>query len=178
MTTLIRNLRRNSLVLPVPGAASITLMPNGDPSHGDVTMVSEEVLESVEFRDALRRGLVTQIEAEDTDQALSDMDEARAASREGQQRAAQESLNETLVPSQDNDIIGTSCIGPGARPTLKCGVPVQLTAAQRKEQPPLCDKHRRLAHEYVPSETSTSGDPEIGGGERVTVWSRVSVGQA
>jgi hypothetical protein len=64
-----------------------------------------------------------------------------------------------LDRSQDRDIVGTTCIGPGPEGrSANCGAALLQSAKQTAEQPPLCSRHQHLSPNYFLAEAGSLGE--------------------
>jgi hypothetical protein len=78
---------------------------------------------------------------------------------------------EAIEHTTDKDVLGEECIGPDARGgNGKCGALVNLSSAKKKDTPPLCEKHAKLATEFVPT-------VDVTGDKQTTKWVRVTMGR-
>lgn len=138
----------------------------GDLDGNDIQQVPDELADNVNFLRALQKGL---FKVEEAPAALKEALEKQTASwtrkREQQETLTKESISEEA----NNDLITTPCIGPGARGG-QCGEGVVVKEKTMGEKPPLCDKHRGLAAEYVMTETD-----KIVNGKAQKTWSRAGL---
>ena len=140
------------------------------PDQTDVQEVPEFVLKDVNFRRCVQRGVYEIV--------ASDFETSQQVSRAGEiWRTNKEEARQASVASIDfeanNDIIVTSCIGPGLRGG-NCEEKVMVRELQKGDKPPLCSKHTRLAAEFIPEEV----DSRIGdgtGGKPVVNWIRMGM---
>lgn len=176
MTALVRNLNPSALILPLNNTSLIQFGPKGSPTKDDYQHVTDEVVEMIEFRNAVSRGYVSIVpeeEAEVVNEAQQAADIVNAQRREDVQAA----LMRDVVRTQDKDLVGEVCKGPGpdSRPNRPCGVSIIRRAVQTKEEPPLCDTHKSLSGEFVYNETYSDGnDGDLPGTVRKE-WKRVTI---
>ena len=119
----------------------------GDPDGNDVQPIPEALLNTIQFRRALSRGILVAIEGDDhpvVRQALTRASDAFARRMKAAETANREVLDS---PAQD-DIVVVNCIGPGSRKGAVCGDQVPLPGKDAAK-PPLCDRHKGLANHCV-----------------------------
>lgn len=174
MSTLIRNKKKNSVIIPITGHEPIVLMPLGDANGGDVVMVEPDVAGTVRVKEALRRNLIEFVTEDDYEEVV-----ARADAHLADSEAAVSEATEAVVERKQNrDLISSTCIGPGARETLTCGATViQSQEVKRGDAPPLCSQHEHLAPNYYQTEVQVESDVDGPDQGPVTkkVWKRVEM---
>lgn len=175
MATLIRNRRKNSVVLPMPGRPPLTFMPNGDPASGDLATIDDAEVSTAAIQDAIRQGLIEIVPEEEHDAAYAQADGVV-------DRMTEDLVGDamgTIERKQDRDLIGTLCIGPGPRPGLTCGATILRASADVKkgDAPPLCGKHESLSAEYYQTEVQVARAESGVDDGPVTqkVWKRVEM---
>lgn len=174
MTTLIRNKKKQSVILPLRGQEPLIFMPAGDPTRSDVLMVEDAVVESVGLKEAIRRGLLEIVPESEVDAVLTHQDVAMDV----QQSTAP--LDATIERRQNRDLIAATCIGPGARPGMECGATLIRPSAEVKngDAPPLCSSHESLSATYYQTEVQVEGRSEDGvesGPVTTKVWKRMEM---
>jgi hypothetical protein len=120
----------------------------GDPDGNDVQPIPEALLRTIQFQNALRKGILKVIEGENhpvVQQAMARQTDSFRKRNQAQETAAREVLDK---PSED-DILVSLCIGPGSREGNVCGDQVPAKAKDAAARPPLCDKHRQLSDRCV-----------------------------
>jgi len=177
MTTLLRNKKRNSVILPLPGVREpIVFMPLGDPSGGDVALVEDHQAETAAVQNAVRTSLLEIVPQEDVDAVLARTDEVSLQIAEQAQAASMERIERV----QNRDLVGTVCIGPGAREGQQCGATViQSVEVRNGDAPPLCGKHEHLSATFYQTEVQVEGsigaDGTPEGPVTTKVWKRVEM---
>src|SRR5699024_6154657 len=97
MTTMIRNLIKSPVVLPVRGGDPITFQPAGDIGGEDCIMVEDTVVKMPDFVAASKRGLLAEVPEEEIEALL---DEQIARQDQGATQAARTS-QDVIVPIKD-----------------------------------------------------------------------------
>lgn len=116
----------------------------GDPQGEDVQEVPEELLRTKQFRDAIRKGVLSVIEGADHPVVVSAMSRQSDAFR-SRMAADELAAREVLDAVADNDLVVVNCIGPGSRDGAVCGEQVPIKDKDQASKPPLCDRHQHLA---------------------------------
>jgi len=158
------------LSLDLNGRLSVEWMGAKDPDGNDVKYVPEEIVKSVQFKRALRLGIL-QVE-EDPDTYIDKQSEAWTRRYEQNQADALAAID--YLPQ--NDYLGLECVGPSREGSGgACGVMVPLKASLVKITPPLCDKHVQLAPQYMsePGVEERPGDDGTPVMVPVTRWRRM-----
>lgn len=146
-----------------PSDTTIRWEGAGDPSGNDVLWVEIDVYRKPEFQKMVRKGYLIAI-TEDEAMALATGEATSAPDALANQAAA------AFHRPQLNDLVGTPCVGPGARPGSACPNQVSIRQSEMGTRPPLCDAHSFMAPEFVPSETV---DPASG--RSVRTWARAGL---
>lgn len=165
---LVRNLRSNpTTITPDPSSPDyIVFAAAGDPEGGDIQLVNAAAAGTAVFQRAVARNILA-VEGQDlpVDDVViahlrrqNELAEARAAK-------AAEAVADSIVKEADNDLIGTACIGPDGRGIGLCGDLVSVPSKHKGTVPPLCERHRGLAGQFVSTEVAE-------GDKTVTKWSR------
>lgn len=120
----------------------VTFAGKDSPDGEDVQPIPEALLNTIQFRRAISRGVLKVIEGEDhpvVQAALARQTDAFTRRMAAQNVADREVMN---APGRA-DIVVVTCIGPGTREGAVCGeqVPQRQEAAGN---PPLCDRHQML----------------------------------
>lgn len=184
--TLVRNLMPGPTVLtPDPSSQEFIRWEGvGDPEGGDVQLVSTAAAESVPFARALARQIIVMEDVEDGHDApvmsegvrayLARQNDLAAAARE----AAEAKIAATVVRETDKDILGVACIGPNTRGNGPCGELARVSSADKDGRPPLCERHKSLASQYIREDTGvvTTGEGESATAKAQTRWIRVGLG--
>jgi hypothetical protein len=168
-SVVARNLMDGVTVLAsdVKGTHSVEWGALGDPSGDDVQFVPQEVMESVAFRRALARNVIELIEDESDPEVTSALARQVDAFKR-RQEGAKEEVEVTIDRPTSRDHVSTFCVGPDTRDQGKCGEPVAISEKKLKDTPPLCNRHKHLASQYVPE--------AVKGQEDRTEWVRVTLG--
>lgn len=156
------------LAIDPKGTDDVMWQGHGDPNGEDIQPVSEVMQGSTAFQRAVRRGVVSLVEADDLatiealDRQQASFDQRMAAG--GAQAAA------AIEHTTNNDMVTLPCVGPSNRGQGQCGADVTVRDAQKNERPPLCNLHGDLAPQFVPQE-------DVVGGKTVKTWTRVTMGE-
>lgn len=141
----------------------------GDPSGDDIRTVPDDLFEkSIAINDVIRKGILKVEAASPELQERLDLQvQAYHDNRAAREAAATGSLERQ---TRAREQVGVACIGPGTRAGGECGEPVAMRVSELRERPPLCNRHKGLAHQYVV--TVLEPDPKEAKTERVK-WSFV-----
>lgn len=119
----------------------------GSPDGEDVQPIPETLLNTIQFRRAISRGVLRVIEGEDHPIVQAAL--ARQTDAFAKRMAAQDVADREVMDSPGRaDIVVVACIGPGTRDGAVCGEQVP----QRQDgpgSPPLCDRHQALKDRCV-----------------------------
>lgn len=140
-------------------ALRLSLAPSGQP--GDTVRFPLALAEDIDFLNALDQGVISVVDGppEVVAALQTNTEEIRAERQEDERRR----IGLTMDRSQDNDMIGMSCIGPaGGNRQGKCGRPLIQKAAQTGKVPPLCTTHEHMAPLFSLREVGSRGDAETG----------------
>jgi hypothetical protein len=138
----------------------------GDEDGNDIQQVPDELAEHVNFLRAVQKGIFVVEEAPEAVQtALARQSSAWKRKRDQDATATQEAISQDA----NNDLVTVPCIGPG-RGGGQCGDAVVVKEKTRGDRPPLCERHKGLAGEYVMTETD-----QILNGRAVKQWSRAGM---
>lgn len=169
---LVRNLRSNpTTITPDPGSPDyIVFAAAGDPEGGDIQLVNEAAAGTAVFQRAVARNILV-VEGQDypVDPVVADHLRRQNELAEARAAKAAEAVAGSILKEADNDLLGTPCIGPDSRGAGMCGDLVSLPSKDKGTVPPLCERHRSLAGEYVSTEVAD-------GDKVVTKWSRPVLG--
>lgn len=145
----------------------------GDPNGGDIQPVPEEIQSTVSFQKAVRKHILTLMDAEDTETTAAIEEAMRRQQQEWDHRASstQTTANEVIEHQTNKDIVALKCVGPSSRgdSSVRCGADVSVRDGQKDERPPLCNLHADLAPQYIPEQV-------IADGKSVTQWVRMTMG--
>lgn len=122
----------------------IIFQGRGHPDGEDVQAIPEYLMHTIQFKNAIRKGILKVIEGEDHPIVVAAM---RRQTDVFQKRLAADALaaREVLDQVADNDIVIVNCIGPGSREGAVCGEQVPVKDKEQAGHPPLCDRHQHLA---------------------------------
>jgi hypothetical protein len=122
----------------------IIFQGKGHPDGEDVQAIPEYLMHTIQFKNAIRKGILLVIEGEDHPVVVAAM---RRQTDTFQKRLAADNLaaREVIDAAADNDIVIVNCIGPGSRDGAVCGEQVPLKDKDQASRPPLCDRHQHLA---------------------------------
>ena len=128
----------------------------GDPDGEDIQPVPPEIMKTVQFSQAVRKGIITLLgeEGAAVQEALTRQKGAFQRRMSADELAAAESLDHPA----DNDILSVPCIGPSPRHGTPCGESAMMRSAEAGQKPALCDRHTSLAPKYSPQ---AAGDGRI-----------------
>lgn len=166
--TTVRNLQSGPTVFTDRTSdTAIEWQGKGDPSGGDIQQVPETVINNVNFMRALNNGILAIEEAEPAIQnALTKQAEAWQGRQDGHIQSSIDSIDQKA----QNDLISVGCVGPTARGTGECGLPVPIKEKNLNDRPPLCPMHENLASQFVIEDTETVVEGKV-----VRKWARVVV---
>lgn len=174
VTVVARNRMDSITVLAsdIKGTHSVEWAASGDPAGDDIQYIPEAVLDSVAFKRALARGVVELME-DASDPEVVEALAKQVAAFERRQAGAQEDAQAMIDRPTSRDHVSVLCVGPDNRGTGTCGEAVAISEKLLKDVPPLCPKHKNLAHQYVPEiENTTRGEKVV----EETKWIRVNLG--
>lgn len=132
----------------IKGGYEVRFDGHGDPSGGDVRRIPPEVVATVQFADAIAKGILKVEEGAENEMV------AKAMERQNDTfwaRAKQDKDEALAVLDQpaENDMIAVACIGPGTRPGAACDEQIPVRAREAGQLPPLCQRHAGLADQCV-----------------------------
>jgi hypothetical protein len=132
----------------IKGGYEVRFEGKGDPSGGDIQRIPPEVVATVQFANAIAKGILSVAEGADNEivaKALERQSDAFWA------RAKQDRDEALAVLDQpaENDMIAVSCIGPGTRPDAKCDEQIPVRAREAGTIPPLCQRHQGLSDRCI-----------------------------
>jgi hypothetical protein len=118
----------------------------GDPNGEDIQPVPPEIMKTVQFGQAVRKGIITLLgdEGEQVAEALAKQRGAFQSRMTSDELASAEAIDRP----QDNDIIMVTCIGPSPKHGIPCGETAMVKSAEKGTKPDLCDRHIGLAPRY------------------------------
>lgn len=151
------------------GSEFVEWQGSGDPLGGDIQPVPEVIAASVAFSRAVQRGILSIENPEDNPEIAETLEKQNAAWRKRRETAAS-SASASIEHARNADVISLPCIGPSPRGgDSKCGVEVPVREIHKNDRPPLCDQHKTLEPEFVPTQVQE-------GGTTTTKWLRASLG--
>jgi len=130
------------------GTYEVTFSGKGDPAGGDVQMIPPEIVATVQFSNAIQKGILSVVEGAENEvvkKALAKQSDAFWA----RARQDRDEALATLDQPAENDMIAVACIGPGSRPDTKCEELVPVRAREASSVPPLCTRHEGLSEQCV-----------------------------
>ena len=131
------------------GTDECEFQAKGD-SNGDDTMeLPSTILLNAKFRDAVSKGILKIVEADDPD--VIEAFEAKNKAWAAQQEAKKQS-DMFIESQQPKAFSGRQCLAQEGRG--QC-VEYAIYSTNSNERPPLCQKHAHLASQFVPEETGT-----------------------
>ena len=120
----------------------------GDPSGGDVQRIPPEVVATVQFANAIAKGILTVVEGEDNEVVAKALERQNDAFW-GRAKQDKDAALAVLDTPAENDMIAVSCIGPGTRPGSSCDEQIPVRARETGTVPPLCTRHAGLADQCI-----------------------------
>jgi hypothetical protein len=166
---LVRNTTSGPLVFSVPkDGIALEWQAMGDATGEDYQQVPDELVNNVAFLKNIQRGTLV---IEEAPEALQEMIDKQTASFDARTTKAAEAAASAIDQKADNDLITLPCIGPNQRGSGECGQPVPVKERTKWEHPPLCDRHKSLAPQYVMTEGETLVE-----GRAEKHWHRAGVG--
>lgn len=167
--TLVRNTQPGPTVFTDIKVGHVEWQGANDPNSLDIQPVPDEMLDNVQFQQAVVRGiLVIEQDSDKSREIFESHKQEWEVRRDRQANAA----NEQLERPQDNDTVVLDCIGPKGKTGELCGEPVAVKSVKRFEEPALCPKHYSLKNQFVSEETE-----RMVGGQREVVWTRAVLGK-
>lgn len=154
------------------GPVSIEWAGHGDTSGGDIQAIPMSLLENINFLRILTRGILSVFDASDE---VKDMIEAQLGNSKLKDQAVQwraqqnQKTQEATISIEqvaNHDLVAVRCIGPGSRQGIKCDVEIPVRELNVGEKPPLCETHKHLAKNFVPTEGETLNS----NGKAETIW--------
>jgi hypothetical protein len=169
MPFAVRNLEAGPAVFSDPTRNIALEWAGADDEDGnDIQQVPDELAQNVNFLRALQKGIFV---VEEADEALREALDKQTASWKRRTDEAKAATAATIDPEARNDLISMECIGPSQRAGVNCGTAVLVREKMIGEKPPLCERHKKLAGEYVMTQTDKIVD-----GKAETKWSRAGMG--
>lgn len=169
---LVRNTRPGPTTLtPVEGSSEYLVWQGaGDPEGQDVQLVSEEAAKTLPFQRAVARQLLV-VEGDELpqDPMVQAYLERQHALAEAKRLKAEAEIENGIDRAEQRVLHGLECVGPDTRGIGVCGTLVSVSGKSKDQVPPLCERHKHLALEYV-AEVSEKDD------KQVTTWSRMLMG--
>lgn len=167
--TLVRNTQPGPTVFTDDKVGHVEWQGADDPNSLDIQPVPDEMLDNVQFQQAVVRGIL--VIEQDTEKSLEIFASHKAEWEVRRDRQAN-AANEQVERPQDNDTLILDCLGPKGKSGEICGEPVAVKSAKQFDEPALCPKHYSLKSQFVPQETGkhVNGQAEI-------VWTRTVVGK-
>lgn len=140
----------------------------GDQMGNDIQPVPADMLNLVQFRRALTRGVYQVVDDPGVMLETENLHRSEWENRlEQQHNAAVESLDEV----QDNDLLMLSCIAPAqSGATKQCETQVPIRAKEVDDAPPLCNEHKHMSTQFVLKYTG-----RMNGSEPEKVWEKVTL---
>lgn len=140
----------------------------GDQMGGDIQPVPAHLLNNVQFRRALTRGIF--VVEDDADIAINTENAHRAEWEDRMQRQHDASV-ESLDEVQENDILMVKCIAPAKQGSYQlCGKEMPVRQKEQGDKAPLCTEHQHMASQFVPEHTG-----RMNGNEAEVIWKKVTV---
>lgn len=132
----------------IKGTYEVRFDGKGDPSGGDVQRIPPEVVSTVQFANAIAKGILTVSEGEENPLVAKAMERQNDAFWARAKQDRDDALA-TLDQPAENDMIAVSCIGPGTRPGASCDEQIPVRAREAGSVPPLCTRHAGMADQCV-----------------------------
>lgn len=167
---MVRNTEPNPTVLTWGPASRdyIAWEAAGDPNGNDIVEVTQEVVQTTQFRRMLRRNIFAIVEDQ---KEIDAAEELQQQSWEDTRRGAHEADESILEKPKEKSFEVLTCIGPSDNKNSaeKCGAVLTMKDADLKENPPLCARHKGLRASFVPTDSvDEEGNPK-------TEWTSVSI---
>ncbi len=167
----LRNLKRGVTVL-TPDRSDprnfLEFQATGDSGGGDVQYVSEELAASPTVVKAIMHGILA-LEQDTMSPEVAEAFRQQLRVAQEQRDRSEKDVAAMIDRPDTRDLLGLDCIGPSERAGQRCGSLTAVVEKKAEEQPPLCDRHQGLAHEYVPTE-------DFDGDKKRTRWVRTVMG--
>lgn len=140
----------------------------GDQMGNDIQPVPANLLNLVQFRRSLTRGI---FEVVDQPDLVLQTENLHRSEWENRQELAHNAAVEALDEVQDNDLLMLTCIAPAQKGSPKqCEQPVSVRAKEQDDAPPLCNEHRHLSTQYALEYTG-----RMNGSEPEKAWKKVTL---
>lgn len=120
----------------------------GDPSGGDVQYVSEELVNTPACVKAIQHG-VLELESDTMSEEIRNAFEQQMRVARQQRQQAEAAVAASIDRPENRDLVGETCVGPGERPGVQCGVSVPRRERSVQDTAPLCTRHADLVTQYV-----------------------------
>lgn len=140
----------------------------GDQMGNDIQPVPAHLLNLVQFRRSLTRGIFQVVEDQDVMLETESLHRSEWENRqERQHNAAMEAMDEV----QDNDLLMLACIAPARKGSAQqCQAPVTVRSKERDDAPPLCGEHRHMSTQFALEYTG-----RMNGNEPEKAWRKVTL---
>lgn len=121
----------------------------GDPSGGDIQYVSGDLVNSPACVKAIQHGVLA-LEEDTLSPEVAQAFRMQMEVAKRQREQARATIDDTIERTEQRDLVGETCVGPGNRPDVRCGDHVSVREKNLKDTPPLCARHAHMQTEYVP----------------------------
>jgi hypothetical protein len=132
----------------IKGGYEVRFEGKGDPSGNDIQRIPPEVVATVQFSNALGKGILSVVEGEDNEVVVKALERQSDAFWARAKQDRDEALAVLDQPAE-NDMIAVACIGPGTRPDSTCDEQIPVRARDAASIPPLCQRHAGLANQCI-----------------------------
>jgi hypothetical protein len=144
-TVMVRNMMPGVTIIAGDAKRNyeISFQAKDDPEGEDVQAIPDALIATVQFQNAIRKGVFEVVAGADHPVVQQAMSRQTDAFRK---RMASDSLaaREVLDAVADNDLLMITCIGPGTRSGAVCGENLAVKEKEQLNRPPLCDRHQHL----------------------------------
>jgi hypothetical protein len=132
----------------IKGTYEVRFDGKGDPSGGDVQRIPPEVVATVQFANAIAKGIL-RVEEGAENEVVAKALERQTDAFWGRAKTERDEALATLDAPAENDMIAVACIGPGTRTGASCDEQIPVRAREAGSIPPLCQRHAGLADQCV-----------------------------
>lgn len=153
---MVRNLMAGPTVIASDSRSTheVRWMGRGDKNGEDIQAVPDEILSTVQFRNALRKHIL-EIVPED-DPAAGVAEELQQTAFEQRMQSSEAAAAAVIDMPLANEMLQFACTAPGAATGSFCGESLMMKASAIEERPALCTRHESLLPQF-----EKIGDPAV-----------------
>lgn len=147
----LRN-ERDGIVVITPddsnAKAYITFQAKGDPAGGDIQYVPQNTATLPACAKAILSGVLS-LDTNSLNSEAAQLFEEHMRIAEMQRKQAEAAAVASIDRAENRDMIGVTCVGPGSRPGVFCGIHLSQRELNNGEVAPLCTMHESLSAQYI-----------------------------